>query len=43
MPIFIIVRKLVLMACIKSALIMSFAARTINKTHLNYFMPTALT
>ena len=36
MPIFISVRKLVLLVCIKSALIMSFPVRTINKIPLNY-------
>ena len=35
MPIFILVGKLVLLVCIKSALIMSLPARTINKTPLN--------
>ena len=34
MPIFVLVRKLVLLVCIKSALIMSFPARTINKIPL---------
>ena len=34
-PIFILVGKGVLLVCIKSALIMSFPARTINKTPLN--------
>ena len=37
MPIFILVGKVVLLVCIKSGLIMSFPARTINKTPLNYF------
>ena len=32
MPIFILVRGLVLLVCIKSALFMSFPARTMNKT-----------
>ena len=36
MPIFISVGKVVLLVCIKSALIMSFPARTINKTPLNF-------
>ena len=36
MPIFILVRKLVLLVCITSALIMSFSARTINKIPLKY-------
>ena len=36
MPSFILVRKLVLLVCIKSALIMSFPAPTINKTPLNF-------
>ena len=36
MPIFILVRTLVLLVCIESALIMSFPARTINKTLLNH-------
>ena len=35
MPIFILVGKLVLLVCIKSVLIMSLPARTINKTPLN--------
>ena len=35
MPILILVSKLVLLVCIKSALIMSFPARTINNTPLN--------
>ena len=35
MPIFISVGKVVLFVCVKSALIMSFLARTINKTPLN--------
>ena len=35
MPIFILVRQLVLLACINSVLIMSPPARTINKTPLN--------
>ena len=34
MPIFIFVGKVVLLVCIKSALTMSFPARTINKTPL---------
>ena len=34
MPIFILVRQLVLLVCINSALIMSPPARTINKTLL---------
>ena len=34
MPIFILVEKVVLLVCIKSALIMSSPARTINKTPL---------
>ena len=37
MPIFIAVEKVVLLVCIKSALIMSFPAQTINKTPLNLF------
>ena len=37
MPIFILVRQLVLLACINSALIMSPPARTINKTPHNSF------
>ena len=36
MQIFILVRQLVLLVCINSALIMSPPARTINKTSLNY-------
>ena len=36
MPIFILVGKLVLLVCMKSVLIMSLPARTINKTPLNY-------
>ena len=35
MPVFILVGKVVLLICIKSALIMSLPARTINKTSLN--------
>ena len=35
MPIFILVGKVVLLVCKKSALIMSFPARKINKTPLN--------
>ena len=35
MPIFILVGKVVLLVCIKSGLIMSFTARTINKTPHN--------
>ena len=35
MPIFILVKQLVLLVCINSALIMSPPARTINKTPLN--------
>ena len=35
MPIFILVEKVVLLVCTKSVLIMSFPARTINKTPLN--------
>ena len=35
MPIFISVEKVVLLVCIKSALIMSFPAPTINETPLN--------
>ena len=34
MPVFIFVGKVVLLICIKSALIMSLPARTINKTSL---------
>ena len=37
MPIFILVRQLVLLVCINSALIMSPPAQTINKTPLNHF------
>ena len=37
MPIFILVRQLVLLVCINSALIMSPPAPTINKTPLNCF------
>ena len=37
MPIFILVRQLVLLVCINSALIMSPPARTINKTPHNLF------
>ena len=37
MPIFILVRQLVLLVCINSALIMSPPARTINKTPHNFF------
>ena len=37
MPIFILVGKLVLLVCMKSVLIMSLPARTINKTPLNYY------
>ena len=37
MPIFILVGKMVLLVCIKSALIISFLARTINKTSLNFY------
>ena len=36
MPIFISVEKGVLFVCMKSALIMSFSVRVINKTPLNY-------
>ena len=36
MPIFILVRQLVVLVCINSALIMSPPARTINKTPLNH-------
>ena len=36
MPIFILVEKAVLLVYIKSALIMSFPVRTINKTPLKY-------
>ena len=35
MPIFILVGEVVLLVCIKSASIMSFPARIINKTPLN--------
>ena len=35
MPIFILVGKVVLLVCIKSTLIMSFLALTIDKTSLN--------
>ena len=35
MPVFILVGKVVLLICIKSALIMLLPARTINKTSLN--------
>ena len=35
MPIFILVRQLVLLVCINSALIMSPPARTLNKTPFN--------
>ena len=35
MPIYILVGKVVLLVCIKSALIMSFPARTVNKRPLN--------
>ena len=35
MPVFILVGKVVLLICIKSALIMSLPARTINKSSLN--------
>ena len=38
MPIFILVRQLVLLVCINSALIMSPPARTINKIPLNKFL-----
>ena len=34
MPIFILVGKVVLLVCVKSALIMSFPERTINETPL---------
>ena len=37
MPIFISVEKVILKVCIRSAFIMSFPARTINKTPLNNF------
>ena len=37
MPIFILVRQLVLLVCINSALIMSPPARTINETPLKQF------
>ena len=37
MPVFILVGKVVLLICIKSALIMSLPTRTINKTSLNSF------
>ena len=39
MPVFILVGKVVLLICIKSVLIMSFPARTINKTSLKFFSP----
>ena len=38
MPIFILVRQLVLLVCINSALIMSPPARTVNKTPLKHLL-----